>query len=85
MSTPLDGEVVILNPARDNYIGLDEVGRRVWELLAVPSHVRNLCVQVTSEFHGDSRQIEADILAFLNELAAEGLLDVAKELDVAKT
>lgn len=79
MSTPLDDEVVILNPARDNYVSLDEIGRRVWELLAVPNDIRTLCLQVTKEFHGDSRQIETDVLAFLNELAAEGLVDVAKE------
>jgi hypothetical protein len=78
MSTPLDRDVVILNPARDNYVGLDEVGRRVWDLLAVPNDVRDLCLQVTREFHGDPRQIAADTLAFLNELAAEGLVHVAK-------
>ena len=79
MTTPLDGEVVILNPARDNYVGLDDIGRRVWDLLAVPNRVRSLCLQVTKEFHGDPRQISADILAFLNELAADGLVNVAKE------
>lgn len=84
MSTPLDREVVILNPARDNYVGLDEVGRRVWELLEAPNHVRDLCVRMTKEFRGDPEQIAAEILAFLNELAAEGLLDVAKERDVAQ-
>lgn len=79
MSTPMDREVVILNPMRDNYTALDEVGRRVWELLAVPNKVRSLCLQVTREFQGDPRQIEADILTFLDELAADGLLGVTKE------
>jgi Coenzyme PQQ synthesis protein D (PqqD) len=78
MSTPLDREVVILNPARDNYVGLDEVGRRVWDLLATPNSVKDLCLQVTGEFDGDPRQIEEDVLAFLTELANEGLVDVAK-------
>jgi Coenzyme PQQ synthesis protein D (PqqD) len=78
MSTPLEDNIVILNPARDNYVALDEIGRRVWELLAVPSGVGDLCHQVTQEFQGDSTRIGSDILAFLNELAAEGLLYVAK-------
>jgi hypothetical protein len=79
MSTALGQDVVILNSARDNYVGLDEVGRRVWGLLVVPRDVKELCRQVTMEFEGDSRQIAADILAFLNELAADGLVNVAKE------
>jgi hypothetical protein len=78
MSTALDREVVILNPAGDNYVGLDEVGRRVWDLLATPNSIKDLCLQVMGEFHGDPREIEADILAFLSELAAEGLVDVAQ-------
>lgn len=77
MSGPLDRDVVILNPARDNYVGLDEAGRRIWDLLAVPNEVRDLCRQVANEFDGDPGQIAADILAFLNELATEGLVDVA--------
>jgi hypothetical protein len=79
MSTVLDRDVIILNPARDNYVGLDEIGRRVWDLLAVPRDVKELCRQVTMEFEGDSRQIAADVLAFLNDLAADGLVNVAKE------
>jgi len=85
MSTPLDREVVILNPARDNYVGLDEVGKRVWELLAEPTEVRDLCRRVTGEFHGDPERIAAEVVDFLNELAAEGLLAIMKQRDVAKT
>jgi hypothetical protein len=85
MSTSLDREVVILNPARNNYVGLDEVGRRVWELLATPKDVGDLCRQVAGEFNGDPRQIATEVLDFLNELAAEGLLAIMKQRDVAKT
>jgi len=78
MSSPLDGDIVVLNPARDNYVGMDEIGRRIWELLAVPRRVSDLCGQAAQEFQGDTRQIETDILTFLNELAAEALVHVAK-------
>lgn len=83
MTTPVDRDFVILNPARDNYVGLDEIGRRIWELLTAPCQVSELCRRVAQEFSGDSKEIATDILAFLNELASEGLIDVAKR-DVAK-
>jgi len=78
MSAPLDRDIVILNPARDNYVGLDEVGRRVWTLLDAPCGVNDICRQVAQEFQGDPKRIAQDILIFLNELAAEGLVYVAK-------
>jgi hypothetical protein len=74
MTTPVDRDFVILNPARDNYVGLDVIGRRIWEFLAVPCRISELCLRIAGEFPGDSREIATDILAFLNELASEGLL-----------
>ena len=77
MSSPLDRDIVILNPGRDNYVGLDEIGRRIWDLLAVPREVRSLSLQLAQEFQEDPTRIAADILTFLDELATEGLVDVA--------
>jgi len=77
MSTSLGEELVILNPANDDYVGLDEIGRRVWDLLVRPEPVQDLCLRLTREYRGDPRQISADILDFLNEMAAEGLVYVA--------
>jgi hypothetical protein len=77
MSTPLGQDIVILNPATDNYVGLDEIGRRVWDLLATPGEVKDLCLQVTREYQGDAQEITADLMIFLNELASDGLIDVA--------
>jgi hypothetical protein len=77
MSTSLGEDLVILNPATDNYIGLDEIGRRVWDLLATPEPVEDLCLRLSREYRGNPQQISADILDFLNEMAAEGLVYVA--------
>ena len=33
MSAPVDNEIVILNMDRNNYIGLDEIGRFIWDLI----------------------------------------------------
>jgi len=77
MSTPVDREIIIMNPARDNYIGLDEIGRRVWDLIEAPGKVEDLCQRMTQEYWGDPRQITTDLLVFLNALAAEGLIHVA--------
>jgi hypothetical protein len=74
----LDREAVILNLAGNNYLGLDEVGRRIWELLATPLRVDELCRELAREFEATEEQIAADVLPFLNRLEREGLLRAAR-------
>jgi hypothetical protein len=76
LSTRVDNDVFILNPLRESYVGLDEIGRRLWDLMEAPTRVDRLCAQVAQEYQGDLLQIPADVMAFLNELNGEGLLEV---------
>jgi hypothetical protein len=74
MSSPVDDELVILNMARDNYIGLDDIGRRIWELLSEPRRVDEVCDKLSLEFEATPDQIAADLLPFLEGLRDEGLI-----------
>lgn len=74
MTALVDDELVILNMAGNNYISLDNIGRRIWELLENPCRVDALCRQLLGEFEATSVQIETDVLLFLQELAGDGLV-----------
>ncbi|OHB32379.1 MAG: hypothetical protein A2X84_12520, partial [Desulfuromonadaceae bacterium GWC2_58_13] len=74
MTAPVDNDIVILNMKGNNYLSLDSIGRRIWELLAAPILVTDLCRQLATEFQGGEEQIAADVLAFLARLEAEGLV-----------
>ena len=74
MSTQVDDDIVILNLKTNHYIALDAIGRRIWELLANPIGVDQICEQLNQEFRGSPEQIRADVLAFLNELESEDML-----------
>lgn len=76
MSTRLNNEIFLLNPVRDKYTGLDDIGARVWDLLEARTRADSLCDQVAKEYRGDPLQIRADLMEFLNELDSEGLLEV---------
>lgn len=76
MSTRVNNEIYVLNPVRDKYTGLDDIGLRVWDLLEAETPVDSLCGQVAKEFRGAPEQITTDLLEFLNELDSEGLLEV---------
>jgi len=77
MTAPVDNEIVILNMKGNNYISLDAIGRRIWDLLESSIVVEELCQQLGTEFEGTQEQIIADVLLFLNELEREGLVRVA--------
>jgi len=74
MCTMLDQELVILNLATNNYVALDAVGRRIWELLASPCRVGDLCERLCREYEGDPSQITTDVQDYLTELLTEKLI-----------
>jgi hypothetical protein len=76
LSAPVDDEIVILNPQRDNYVGLDAVGRAIWDLLEQPGEVGELCLALSRRFDASPEQIAADVLPFLAEIADEGIARV---------
>jgi hypothetical protein len=62
--------------AKNNYIGLDEIGRFIWDLLAEPSRVDELCIRLSRHFEATPDQIATDVLPFIEELESEGLIKV---------
>jgi hypothetical protein len=79
LTAPVDDEIVILNPGRDNYVGLDAVGHAVWNLIEQPYEVAELCRKLSQDFDATPEQIAADVLPFLSEIADEGIARVVAE------
>ncbi len=76
LASNIDNELMILNMETNNYVALDEIGRRIWEIIETPVTIRDLCAQLAREFRAQPGQIEADVLAFLNQMSAEKLVNV---------
>jgi hypothetical protein len=79
VSSDLGGEVAILDLAGGVYYGLDTVGARVWELVQEPIEVSQLQEIMVEEYDADRARVERDVLAFLERLADEGLVEVRGE------
>ncbi len=75
----VDDDIVILNMTTNSYVALDDIGRRIWELIETPRRVEELCTQLTGEFNGVPERIQTDVLSFLNELESEKLVRVVDE------
>ena len=76
VSSDLGGEVAILELRSGVYYGLDEVGARIWELVQKPKAVKEVQAAITEEYEVETASAERDVLALLQQLADEGLLEV---------
>ncbi|HUF32082.1 MAG TPA: PqqD family protein [Acidimicrobiales bacterium] len=73
----VDDEVVILGEADGAYHGLDPVGARVWQLLDGERTVEQICEQLVGEFDVTTEACLRDVTTFLDDLAANDLIEVA--------
>jgi hypothetical protein len=76
VSCPLGEESAILNLKNSVYYGLDPVGARVWTLLQEPRSVGELRDTLLSEYEVESGRCEVDLLALLEKMRSEGLIEV---------
>jgi hypothetical protein len=76
LTSPLGGEVVLLEPEEGIYYSLNEVGARIWEIIRDPVSVESICGQISSEYSVDPDQCRADVLQLLTELLDHGLAEV---------
>jgi hypothetical protein len=72
LTAPVGEELVMMSAEHGMYLGLNEVGRRVWELIEEPREVGELCRTLESEFEVTPEICRAEVEAFLNELVENG-------------
>ena len=72
----LQGEAVILSLESSTYFGLDPIGTRIWQLCETHGSLRAVFDAMHDEFDASDDVLQADLLAFVDELSANGLLKV---------
>ena len=70
----LAGETVLVHARNREVHVLNETATRVWELLAEPRTVGQLCAQLVSEFASEGAEVERDLMAFLQQLEDKALI-----------
>lgn len=76
ISCNLDGQAAILNLSSGTYYGLDEVGAAVWDLIASPRRVGEICHALMQSYDVDAAQCHRDLVVLLCELEEHGLVKV---------
>ena len=70
----LDDESVLLDLASENYLGLDEVGTRIWQLIDDGETMRSVVATMLDEYDTSEETLVGDLDKFLNDLQTQGLI-----------
>jgi len=76
VSRDLAGEAVLLQLKTGVYYGLDEIGAFVWTRMQKPIAVSELRDAMMAEYDVTAERCETDLLALLNRLLSEGLIEL---------
>jgi len=79
VSSDLAGETVILDLKSGVYYGLNSVGASIWNLIQEPKTVNEVREALLAKYKVEPEQCDRDLKALLEELEAEGLIEVHNE------
>jgi hypothetical protein len=65
-------ELVMMSAERGNYLGLSEVGTRVWELIEAPRDLDDICALLEAEFDVAPETCRREVEEFLDDLVKHG-------------
>jgi len=72
----VEGETVLMSVTLGKYFALDEVGTRMWLLMNEHGNLKAVHQALIEEYEAAPPRLEEDLLALVNDLAAQGLLQI---------
>lgn len=69
-----DGELVILDLARGEYMALDAIGSRLWAGIEAGRSIADLAREIADEYDVTAEQARTDFETLVSELVSLGLL-----------
>jgi hypothetical protein len=74
LSAKVGDELVMMSAEKGNYIGLSEVGARIWDIIETPNDIEAVCAQLQEEYEVAPETCRAEVESFLNELVKHGAI-----------
>lgn len=79
LSASVGEELLMMSTAEGKYFNLNDVGARIWELLAQPVSAEGLVAGLTAEYAVDADTAREQVTEFLAALRERGLLTTSGE------
>ena len=70
----IQDEIIILNMKNENYLGLDKVGARFWNILLNCNTTKDAYGQLVEEYEVEPTTLKKDLNNFINELLKNNLV-----------
>ena len=70
----LGADSVLMNTDSGDYLGLNEVGTRIWDLLSVPQSIDELVAALLNEYNVTDEQCRAEVNSFVSRMQEKGML-----------
>jgi hypothetical protein len=74
LSAKVGDELVMMSAKKGDYIGLSEVGTRIWELIETPQEIETICAQLQTEYDVSLEVCRVQVETFFNELVKLGAI-----------
>lgn len=79
LSRELEGEGVLLNLETEQYYILDDVGMRMWQVLAEHSNTEAVIAQLLDEYDVEETALRHDLAKLIAQLSESGLVTVSSD------
>jgi hypothetical protein len=76
LAAKVGDELVMMSAAKGNYIGLSQVGARIWELIETPRTIESLCDALIAEYDVDPATCRREVDAFLTTLCQHNAIRI---------
>jgi hypothetical protein len=74
LSAKVGDELVMMSAEKGNYIGLSELGSRIWDLIETPQNIETLLTRLQQEYEVSAETCRAEVDTFLQELRTHGAI-----------
>lgn len=74
LTARVGGDLVMMSVGDNVYIGLNEIGARIWDLLETPRSLPDLCRVLMADYEVGADACQADVEAFLDDLERRGAI-----------
>jgi hypothetical protein len=65
-------ELVMMSADSGAYLGLNDVGARIWQIIETPRSLPDICAALAAEFETTPEACQGDVERFLEELEQRG-------------
>ncbi len=65
LATPMGEDLVMLNVETGTYFGLENVAKRIWQLIESPTTIGTVVETICNEFEVDEETCEKDVIRFI--------------------